>query len=138
MNRMEILDFVNKNPVCFLGTSESDQPSVRAMMTFRADNDGIVFCTGKAKDLCRQMERNPAVELCYISPAKDVQVRIRGKVEPVHALETKKEAVEKFPFLKPWIDRDGYGILALFCLRKGTATVWSKDAAFDPKAFVEF
>ncbi len=40
MTRKEILEFINKNPVCFLATQDSEQPRVRGMMVVKADEKG--------------------------------------------------------------------------------------------------
>jgi uncharacterized pyridoxamine 5'-phosphate oxidase family protein len=138
MTKKEILAFLNENPVFFLATAQGNAPFVRGMMTFRADESGIYFCTEKAKDIYRQLAANPAVELCFYSPATNFQVRIRGSVEPVLDLKVKKEVVEKFPFLKPWIEQAGYGDMAVFRLSRGAATTWSMQTAFAPKDSVPF
>ncbi len=41
MEKQEILEFLKKNPVFFLATSEGDHPHVRAMMLYRADEEGV-------------------------------------------------------------------------------------------------
>jgi len=46
MNKTQILEFTNTNPVCRLATVEGDQPRVRGMMMYKADDEGIIFHTG--------------------------------------------------------------------------------------------
>lgn len=139
MNKKEILDFVNSNPIFHMATVDGDTPHVRGMLLFRADDDGIVFNTGKIKDLYRQLNKNQKVELCFSNGIFEnlIQVRIAGTVEALEDLELKKEIVAKRDFLKPWIDRVGYDQLAVYVLRKGTATVWTMATNTDPKEYTQ-
>jgi pyridoxamine 5'-phosphate oxidase len=138
MNRSAILEFVNRNPVFFLATTDGRAPHVRGMMVYRADEGGIVFTTGKYKDLHRQLAANPMVEICFWSREENRQVRISGNVELVDDPELKKQIVEKYTFLKPWVEKEGYAALAPYRLRHGRATVWTMEANFAPKTFVDF
>ena len=52
-------------------------------------------------------------------------------------MELKKEIVQKRPFLKPWVERDGFDLLAVYRIRKGMAVVWTMNANFAPKEPVE-
>jgi len=53
MNREEILDFVRGNTTSFMATTENGEPRVRAMDTPHIDENGLTFCTGTGKDVCR-------------------------------------------------------------------------------------
>jgi len=138
MTRQEMLDFINKNPVCFLATSVGDVPHVRGMGVVRADERGILFTTGKIKDLHRQLQQNPRVELCFYDPQGMKQLRISGALEPQEDMETKKEVLEKFAFLKPYVEKNGFDHLTPHLLRRGQATVWTMATNFEPKKYFEF
>lgn len=60
MTKEEIFEFVTKNPVFSLATIDGGRPRVRMMMLYKADADGIIFCTGRDKAVCRQLQSNPA------------------------------------------------------------------------------
>jgi uncharacterized pyridoxamine 5'-phosphate oxidase family protein len=132
MDKKEILAFIAENPMGYLGTVEGNAARVRGMETFRADEKGLIFYTGKVKDVFKQVAKNPEVEVCYF--AKGTQVRVRGKIEIVEDLALKKEIVEKRPFLKPEYEK-GYDGLAVFRL-KGKATTWSMQNMAAPKTFI--
>ena len=138
MTRSEILEFINKNPVFFLATQDSEQPRVRGIMVCKADDNGILFSTGKPKDLFRQLMDNPLVELCFYSAEENKQIRISGKVELVEDLDVKKNVVEKFPFLKPVVEKESYDVLAPFYLRQGKALVWTTETNLAPKEYIDF
>lgn len=139
MTKKEILDFLTANPMFHLATVEGNKPRVRGMLLYRADENGIVFNTGKMKDLHKQLTANPNVELCFGNNSFEnlTQVRISGTVELVEDLELKKEIVEKRDFLKPWVEQAGYEPLAVYRMKKGVATVWTLATNFAPKEFME-
>jgi pyridoxamine 5'-phosphate oxidase len=139
MTKNEILNFLNNNPVFHLATVEGNKPHVRGLLLYRADQSGILFHTGKTKDLHRQLTANPNVEMCFNNGKFQdlIQIRVSGTVELEEDLELKKEIVQKREFLKPWIERDGYGLLVVYRMKKGMATVWSMETNFAPKEFIE-
>lgn len=139
MTKKEILDFLTANPMFHLATVEGNKPHVRGMLLYRADENSIVFNTGKTKDLHKQLTANPNVELCFGNNNFEalMQIRISGTVELVEDLELKKEIIEKRDFLKPWIEREGYEPMAVYRMKKGVATVWTLATNFAPKEFIE-
>ncbi|MBI5545659.1 MAG: pyridoxamine 5'-phosphate oxidase family protein [Deltaproteobacteria bacterium] len=137
MDRGQILALVNENPMCALATTEGDQARVRTVMTLRANEEGILFNTGKAKDLYKQIAANPKVELCFFDPRSRTQVRITGRVELQEDPKTMELVLEKLPFLKPVVEAHGAGVLAPYLLRHGRAMVWTMESNMAPKTYVE-
>lgn len=138
MNKTEILDFINAFPVFHLATIDGDRPRVRGMLLYRADENGIVFHTGKMRELHRQLAENPQVEMSFNngSDANLTQVRISGRVKLVEDLDLKKRIVEDREFLKPFIGHYGYEPLAVYRLKNGEASVWSMAANLAPKELI--
>jgi pyridoxamine 5'-phosphate oxidase len=133
MNKKEILDFINKNPTAFVATVEGDKPHVRALGTFRADEKGIIFSMQSPKDVYKQLVKNPEIEACYF--AEGVQIRVSGRLEQITDVETKKEIMEKRPFYKPGVDKEGWGYVGAFILKHGRAVVMDmKGPPTDPGA----
>jgi pyridoxamine 5'-phosphate oxidase len=139
MNKSEILAFLNTNPVFHLATLDGDKPRVRGMLLYRADDEGILFHTGKMRDLFKQLTANPQVELSFNNGSDEnlIQVRISGTVELVEDLELKKEIVRNRDFLKPFVDQAGYDPLAVYRIKKGTASIWRMQTNLEPKEYVE-
>ncbi|WP_136523265.1 pyridoxamine 5'-phosphate oxidase family protein [Geomonas ferrireducens] len=139
MTRNEILMFLNSNPIFHMATVDGDIPHVRGMLLYRADENGIVFNTGKIKDLYRQLNKNPRVELCFSNGIFEnlIQVRIAGTVEALEDLDLKKEIVAKREFLRPWVEKVGYEQLAVYVLKKGNATVWTMSTNTEPKEYIQ-
>lgn len=137
MTRQEVFEFIRKNPVFGLATADDNKPHVRMMMLYRADENGIIFNTGENKDVHRQLSGNPQVEMCFYSAEEQRQVRIEGTVEVLEDLELKKQVVRDYPFLKEWVDREGYDVLIVYCLKNGRATAWTMETNFKPKEYIQ-
>ena len=136
MTKTEILEFINANPTCYLATSENNKPHVRGMRMYRADGKGIIFQTSDVKDLFKQLNKNPNVELCFFSNEKNIQIRISGKVTFVDDLDLKKEIVEKRPFLKPWVEKKGFDMIVVFRIVDCVAHQWTMETNFLPKEYI--
>ncbi|MBI4975037.1 MAG: pyridoxamine 5'-phosphate oxidase family protein, partial [Candidatus Omnitrophica bacterium] len=65
----DVIAFANKNPACFMATMDNDQPRVRGMLLFSCDEKGFIFSTGKPKNMYKQLEANPKIELCFYAPS---------------------------------------------------------------------
>ena len=137
MTKEEVLEFITKNPVFSLATIDGGQPRARMIMMYRADADGIIFSTGSEKDVNKQLQLNPAVEMCFYDSEQNCQIRIEGAAEAVDDLELKKQIVEDFPFLKPWIEARGYEVLITYRIRNGKATTWTMETNEQPKEYIQ-
>jgi len=140
MQKQEIFDFINSNPVLYIATAEGDQPCVRAIALYKADESGILFHTGPVKDFYRQLVANPNVQICVYNQEQNIQVRVRGKVERVEDIALKDE-IANHPsrtFMQKWKancanPEDFYQMFSVFRLSDGIANVWTFESNFAPK-----
>jgi pyridoxamine 5'-phosphate oxidase len=121
MDKKEILAFITANNTAYMATVEGNKPHVRAMGTYRADENGIIFAMQSPKDVYKQLVKNPETELCY--HAGSIQLRVSGRMEQVTDLALKKEITEKRPFYKPGVEKEGWDYVGVFILKHGKATV---------------
>lgn len=136
MDKKEILDFITKHPTAYMATVEGAKPHVRAMGTYRADENGIVFSMQSPKDVYKQLVKNPETELCYF--ADGVQLRVSGRMQESSDPNLRKEIVEKRTFYKPGVEKQGWDYVGVFILKHGKAAVIdSKAAPGSPKNFVD-
>jgi uncharacterized pyridoxamine 5'-phosphate oxidase family protein len=135
MTKQELFAFMNSNPAFSLATVENGKPHVRGLLLYRADEDGIVFHTGKMKDLHKQLTHDPSVEMCFVNsgPANLAEVRVSGKAELVEDINLKKEIVSRREFLKPWVELAGYDPMAVYRIVHGVAVAWTFAANLAPK-----
>jgi uncharacterized pyridoxamine 5'-phosphate oxidase family protein len=137
MNRDEAIAFIKGNPAFHLATCEGDQPRVRVIMTYRADERGIVFLTGTQKNVNRQLLTNPRSELCYYDAQNGIQLRIAGRLSQLEDDTLKREILSQYTFLQPVAERQGLGAFTVWCLSTGSAVVWDrKNPTTTEKPFV--
>lgn len=137
MTKEEIFEFLTANPICFLATVEGCKPHVRGMMLFKADENGIIFHSGEGKDMVRQLNENPNVEICTFNAQLNVQVRVNGLVEFINDLALKQQIVAERPFLQGMIDKFGYENFLVFRMKDNVASVWSMANDMAPKNYVK-
>jgi pyridoxamine 5'-phosphate oxidase len=136
MTKEQVYEFIRNNPVFVLATAEDNKPHARTMKVYRADENGIIFNTGENKDLHMQLSKNGNAELCFYNVDEGLQIRITGSVEVVEDPLLKKEIGDDYQFLKKWVDREGYDVLVVYCLKHGKATTWTMDTNFKPKEYI--
>lgn len=137
MDQKFVFDFINENSICHLATVFKGNPHVRAMLVYRANEDGIIMHTSKSKDLFKQLTANPKVELCFNNYDANIQVRVSGIIEFVEDLELKKEIAAKRKNLQPWIQQVGYDMMVVLKLKNGIADVWIPELTFTFKRYIQ-
>lgn len=140
MNKSEILAAVKKVPYAFVATVEGNEPRVRGLEIFRADENGLIFYTARRKEVCKQMMQNPNVEICVFDEKAGMQIRIRGTMEPLEDNNLKKEICTQRQFLKYLGENEEEvcDALALFRLSKGKAAVWTMAAVTSQTTFTDY
>lgn len=140
MNKQQIFDFLNSNLTFFLATIDDDEPRVRAMMLYKAVENGIFFHTGPLKEVYQQILKNPNVQLCFYNQQQNIQVRVRGRLEMINDLAIKQE-IANHPtrvFMQSWranckTEDDFYNMFSVFRLSNGIANIWTFESNFQPK-----
>jgi pyridoxamine 5'-phosphate oxidase len=67
MNIQDCIKFSNENPICYLATAENDQPHVRALGFWFADETGFYFQTSTIKEFENQLEKTQKLKCVFIS-----------------------------------------------------------------------
>ena len=112
MDKKEILEFITKNPIAYVATVDGNKPHVRALGTYRADENGIIFSMQSDKNVYKQVMDNHETEICYYNDG--IQIRLTGQMEPVADMDLKKEIAEARPFLKPGVEKNGWDYVGVF------------------------
>ncbi|MFC1910299.1 pyridoxamine 5'-phosphate oxidase family protein [Chloroflexota bacterium] len=137
MNKSEILAFLNAHPACHVATVVGVSPRARGLQMHKADESGILFQTWTLKDIYGEVVKNPEAELCFNDYEKGIQIRVNGKFEIVDDLAVKKEVMDARPSLKGFLDKLGYEKVAIFRMKNGKASVWTRAVNFDPKTYID-
>ena len=134
MNKKEVLEFLNANRTCHLATIEEGEPRVRAIGSVKATENGILFQTWRSKDLSKQLDQNPVVEFCFNNYDERVQIRVRGRVEPVEDTAMKEKILAERPQFQKFVE--GGQEMAIYILKNGSTHVWTFQRNFEPKTFI--
>ena len=94
----EVYEFLKECGVYYLATIDGDYPRVRPFGTAEIFEDHLYIETGKKKDVFRQIEKNPKVELCAFKDGK--WLRLSGVLVVDERVEAKKDMLDKNPELR--------------------------------------
>ncbi len=115
-------DFLNEAGVFFLATADGDQPKLRPLGAhFEADGREL-FGVGDFKDVYRQLQKNPKVEIVACKP-DGKWLRYTGKAvfetDPKYA----EMNLELIPSLRAIYNEETGNKLMMFHLKEATAVV---------------
>lgn len=126
MGMEEYIKFANENPMCYLSTVEGDQPRVRAMGMWYADETGFWFQAQSVKAVYKQIQANEKVEVYFCTPKFSKVMRVSGKMKIVEDMEVKKKCIAERTFLSSMgITEPDDPLLAVFHLYTGEAYFWT-------------
>jgi len=140
MNIKDCIDLANETKVSYVATVDGDQPRVRALGFWFADETGFYFQTTSFKEIPAQIRKNPKIEVCFYKHEGMIgkMLRIAGTAEFVYDQKLKAKAFTDRPFLKSFgltIDSPG---LVLFRIAHGQAHFWTMENNLAPKDIIEF
>ncbi len=118
----EVFDFFKKAGVFYLATIDGDKPRVRPFGVINIFEDKIYIQTGKIKNVSKQMQINPNVEICAFTEGK--WLRVEAKVVRDDRREAKVSMLEANPSLKGMYSADDDNTEVLY-LENVKATFYS-------------
>jgi pyridoxamine 5'-phosphate oxidase len=140
MDLHDCIKFTNENPICYLATVDNNQPKVRAIGLWFADETGFYFQTSSIKDFSNQLRKNPKTEICFYKHEGMIgtMLRISGEVEFINDVSLKEKALTDRPFLKSFGITVDSPKLILFKITHGQAHFWTMENNLKPKIIIEF
>ena len=118
----EVYEFLKDCGTYYLATVEGDQPRVRPFGTIDIFEDKLYIQTGKVKDVSKEMQANPKVEICAFDGQK--WIRVAGEVVRDDRVEPKKHMLDSYPNLQALYRADDDNTEVLY-LKNATATISS-------------
>lgn len=100
----EVYDFLKKCGVFYLATEEGNKPRVRPFGAINIFEGKLYIQTGKVKNVSKQMQINPNVEISGFTDGK--WIRIEGKVVRDDRREAKVDMLDNNPELKGMYSAD--------------------------------
>ena len=124
----EVYEFIKSCGTYFLATVEDDQPRVRPFGTVNIFDGKLYIQTGKSKNVSKQIQKNPNVELCCVDGKTGAWLRLAGELVRDERREAKADMLEHYPDLKKMYSADDDNTEVLY-FKNGTATISSFTAA---------
>ena len=126
MDFKDCYEFANENKTCYLATADGDQPRVRAMGMWYADETGFFLQAQSVKALYKQIENNPKVELYFQAKDFSKVMRVSGEAKIITDNAIRAKCIEERPFVKNFgIEKPEDPLLAVFQVYKGEAYFWT-------------
>ena len=121
-----IYNFIKEAQTYFIASVDGDQPRVRPFGTIDMFNGKLGIQTGKVKDVFKQIEANPKVELCAFKDG--VWLRVCGEMYADESVEAVDHMLSAYPHLRAmYTPGDGNSVVLFF--KSGVATFSSFTAA---------
>ena len=118
----EVCEFLKKCGTYYLATVEGDQPRVRPFGTANIFEDKLYIQTGKSKEVSKQIQKNPKVELCGFTEGK--WIRVAGELVRDDRIEAKQSMLDAHPSLKGMYSAEDDNTEVLY-FKNATATISS-------------
>ena len=120
----EIYEFLKECGTYFLATCEGDEPRVRAFGTINLFEDKLYIQTGKSKNVSKQIESNPKVEICGLLKDESKWIRVTGVLKRDDRVIAKKSMLDSYPNLRSMYDENDDNTEVLY-FENGIATISS-------------
>jgi pyridoxamine 5'-phosphate oxidase len=136
----DCIEFANENKLCFVATLEGNQPRVRALGFWFADETGFYFQTGDMKSVYIQLKENPCIEACFYHHEGMIgtTMRISGEVEFLQDRSLKEKVLAERPFLKSFGLTVNHPGLIIFRIPHGRIHFWTMENNLKPKHYICF
>ena len=118
----EVYKFLKEAETYFLATVEGDQPRVRPFGTVEIFEGKLYIQTGKSKDVSKQIQANPKVEICAFKDG--TWLRLAGTLVRDDRVEPKAHMLDNYPSLKNMYSAEDENTEVLY-FKDATATYFS-------------
>ena len=115
----DVLDFLKKCWTYYLATVEWDQPRVRPFWTINIYDNKLYIQTWKSKNVSKQIQNNPKVELCWFYDWD--WVRVTWELVRDENIEAKKDILDHYPELRGMYNENDDNTEVLY-FKNATAT----------------
>ena len=118
----EVYEFLKKCGVFYIATIDGDKPRVRHFGALNVFEDKLYLQTGKIKNVSKQIEINPNVEVTAFTEGR--WIRLEGVLERDDRREAKVSMLDANPVLKDMYSADDDNTEVLY-FEKAKATFYS-------------
>ena len=129
MDFQDCVKFATENPVCYVATMDGDQPRVRTFLLWYADASGFYFITMSPKEVTRQLQKNPKIEVCFYNNPPGLQdarqMRVTGEAAFLDDEEVREKAYQTRSFLDAIVGQSVRPFTRVFRISTGEARFWT-------------
>jgi uncharacterized pyridoxamine 5'-phosphate oxidase family protein len=118
----KIINFLEKNNVGVLATSENDKPHGRPQHIHLIRDGKFYFTTANIKKAYAQLKQKPYIEFIVTTP-NYITVRISGKINFTSDINEKKMVLDNAPLVKKGYKTADNPIFEVFYLEHGEASM---------------
>jgi uncharacterized pyridoxamine 5'-phosphate oxidase family protein len=120
----KVVDFLLNNHIHFLATVDKDgNPKVRPFRMVMEKEGKLYFCTSNKKEVFKELQNNPSIELCVCS--KELSwLRLSGRAVFIQDAEIKKTILEMYPFIKSLYKTPDNPVFEIFYLENTSAAIF--------------
>ena len=122
----EVCEFLKECGTYYLATVDGDQPRVRPFGTAEVIDGALCIQTGKKKNVYREIEKNPKVEISAFSKGR--WIRLSGELYEVDRREARAAMLDAYPELRAMYNEDD-GNTVVFYFKDAEATFSSFTSA---------
>lgn len=118
----KVVEFLQANPVQYLATVGRDGKAKCRPFMFSGEKDGkLWFCTNNTKDVYKDMQENPEIEISVSSP-EYAWIRLHGTAVFVNDMSVKEMCLEN-PIVKGQYETADNSIFEVFYLKDAHGTI---------------
>jgi uncharacterized pyridoxamine 5'-phosphate oxidase family protein len=121
-------EFIKTSPVFHIATVDGAKARVRPFGFIMKRNNTLYFCTNKTKDVYKQLQQNPDIEISDMG-SNNTWLRIRGRIAFDESREAKVQVFEQMPdLLRMYPKGADDELFVTFYFTEATATLFSFTA----------
>ena len=128
----EVYEFLKKCGIFYIATIDGEKPRVRPFGVVNIYEGKLYIQTGKIKNVSKQIQKNPNIEICGFLDNK--WLRVEAKAIRDDRIEAKKSMLDANPTLRSMYDENDDNTEVLYF----TSTKATFSSFTEPPRIVEF
>jgi uncharacterized pyridoxamine 5'-phosphate oxidase family protein len=101
MDKQVAIDLIKDAGFGFLATTDGNQPRVRAVAPYLAENNTFLLALFAGRRTIPQIQKNPQIELCFVD-RKMAYCRLSGKAKVTTEKAKRQLAWDNLPMMKQY------------------------------------
>lgn len=119
----DVYDFLKRAEVFYLATIDGEQPRVRVFGAVNIFEERLYLLSGKWKDVVKQIELNPRVELCTMKDGE--WLRVSAVLVRDDRVEAQESMLDAYPSMRGMYTSGDEGNTVVYYLKDAKAVISS-------------